>query len=69
MITVFDMETGEILECSRRSATPARGQSNRPLQDGLMGPALQLVEADRPAAGMPPDLATLDLAEILARFR
>ncbi len=69
MTTMFDMETGEILERSRISAAPNRTVSNRSFDFGLTGLAVQEVEADRPAVRIPPDLATLDIAEILARFR
>ncbi len=69
MTTVFDMETGEILECSRISAAPNRTVSNQSFDFRLTGLALQEVEADRPAVRIPPDLATLDIAEILACFR
>ncbi len=69
MITVFDMATGEMLHRSEPQAAPIRAASN--VSTGLELPqlALQEVESHRPAERMPPDLAALDIAEILAKFR
>ena len=72
MITVFDMETGKILECSGQAAetrSPAMSDVQPDRQPQL---ALQLVEAvqeERADVRMPPDMALLDIAEVLARFR
>ena len=69
MITVFDMATGEILHRSEPKAAPNRAASN--VSTDLEHPqlALQEVESHRPAVRMPPDLAALDVAEVLAKFR
>jgi len=69
MTTVFDMETGKILEISRIPAAPNRTATNQSIDFGLTSPGLQEAVVDRPAIRIPPDLATLDIAEILARFR
>jgi hypothetical protein len=69
MITVFDMATGELLHRSESKAAPIRVASNVSTGFELAQPALQEVESHRPAVRMPPDLAALDIAEVLAKFR
>jgi hypothetical protein len=71
MITVFDMETGEMMKRSATPAAPSRAVSSMITDRRTAEPALalQVLETNRPAARMPPDLALLDRAEILARFR
>jgi len=69
MIKVFDMETGEILECSAMPTASSRTASEEVRGYGLPRLALQEVESIRPELAMPPDLATTDVAEILVRFR
>jgi hypothetical protein len=69
MITLLDMETGAILE---RGARPDARQDALPelLPTTLMTLAgLHEVGLQRRAPRMPPDLALLDIAEVLARFR
>jgi hypothetical protein len=69
MITVFDMATGEILHRSEPKAAPIRAASNVSTGFELPRLGLQEVESHRPAVRMPPDLAALDIAEVLAQFR
>jgi len=69
MITVIDMVSGEVLHRSGPPAAPRRVAPNVSTDIGLPQPALQEVETPEPVVRMPPDLATLDIAEVLARFR
>ncbi len=69
MISVFDMETGAILDSQNLAYTPERKpEEYDPTHAGLQ-PALVEIESERPASRMPPDMATLDIAEILESFR
>lgn len=72
MITVFDMETGKILECSGQ-VVEARSSAMSDVQPDMQPQlALQLVEAvqeERADVRMPPDMALLDIAEVLAHLR
>ncbi len=69
MITVLDMETGEILQCGSTAAAPADAlpesfHTHQELQTGL-----QTTEQIRAEIRMPVDMATLDIAEFIARLR
>ena len=69
MITVFDMTTGEILHRSDFKAAPIREASNVSTDLEFPQLALQAVESHRPVVKIPPDLAVLEVAEVLAKFR
>jgi len=69
MITMLDIETGETLERSARPDAPGRALLNGSSAIRLPQPGLQEIALERPAVRMPPDLASLDIAEVLARFQ
>ena len=69
MITVLDMETGAILDSQNLAYTPdCRTEAFDPVH-ACPQLALAQVETEQPANRMPPDMATLDIAEILDSFR
>ena len=69
MITVFDMETGELVERGSLQIAQIGAVASVSARQWRPEPALQALEADRPALRMPAELALVDSAEILARFR
>lgn len=73
MITVFQMETGEILKCGKRASTTTQGRVTIAPEDrrqvALALQEIPFAEARRPVARMPPEWAEMDVALILSRYR
>lgn len=68
MITVFDMETGEILQQSSQAVVRTCAASDDVLESMNLQLGLQTVESAVETMLMPPDMAALSIAEILDNF-
>jgi hypothetical protein len=70
MITMFDMETGKIIQCSALPIAP-NGMVSATTHGDTLQPrlALQEIPINAPKQRLAATLACFDIAEILAKYR